>query len=251
MPHWYAKDSLFFSKLEPAEDVIECAKSFIDVPYKASTLEVGDDFYPVINFEAFDCTTFVENVLVLASLDSLTEDSFVQKLTEFRYRSGKPLGYSSRLHYFSEWVQVNQDKGLIEDITQKLGGVSVTKPIDFMSTHRQSYPALLKDDKNYNKILEIEKNLSKQTYYVVPKTTLDMHIDAIKDGDVIALATTIKGLDYVHLGFAIWVDNRLHLLHASSKAQKVVISEKDLVDYVTHRSNISGVTVLRLRKDDE
>ena len=48
----------------------------------------------------------------------------------------------------------------------------------------------------------------------------------IKDGDILAMVTNIKGLDIVHVGFAFWKDNHLHLLHASSSAKKVIEDPK-------------------------
>ena len=46
-------------------------------------------------------------------------------------------------------------------------------------------------------------------------------LSAIHDGDLIAIVTTKKGIDYSHLGFAVWgKDGKLHLLNASSITTK-------------------------------
>lgn len=249
LSYWECSDSLRFEQL-PKEKrrVIEWAKFFLETPYKGATLEVGDDFKTIINFDVFDCTTFVENILTLASLDKVSEDDFSRVLMLFRYRTGKPLGYPSRLHYFSEWIKVNQEKGLIEDLTKELGGIEVKEQINFMTKHRKSYPAL-KNEANYQKIKKIEERLSQYPMYIIPKQKLSEVSEYIKDGDVIALATSISGLDFVHLGFAIWQNKTLHLLHASSTANKVIISEETLENLLNRRSNVCGIAVLRLKKE--
>ena len=70
----------------------------------------------------------------------------------------------------------------------------------------------------------------------------------IKDGDIVALVTTIEGLDVTHLGFAIWRGETLHLMHASMKHRKVVIDERSLYEYLQDRKSCPGVRVVRLRE---
>lgn len=246
--YWEYSDSLHFERLPKEKNtVVEWAKFFLETPYEAATLEVGNDFKTIINLDAFDCTTFVENVLALSLLDTISEENFTQTLMQFRYRTGKPLGYPSRLHYFSEWIKVNQEKGLIEDLTKELGGIEVKEQINFMTKHRKSYSAL-KNEVNYLEIQKIEERLSQYPMYIIPKKKLGEVAKNIKDGDVIALATSISGLDFVHLGFAIWQNKTLYLLHASSAAGKVIISKETLEELLNKRSNVYGIAVLRLNE---
>jgi len=64
-------------------------------------------------------------------------------------------------------------------------------------------------------------------------------------GDIIALATSIKGLDVTHTGFALKMPNgRIHLLHASSSGE-VKISEEPLADYLKKIKNNIGIIVAR------
>ena len=73
-----------------------------------------------------------------------------------------------------------------------------------------------------------EKNWQGTIVSYIPKEKLDLPSDElkIKDGDVLALVTNIKGLDIVHVGFAFWKEGKLHLLHASSSAKKVIEDPK-------------------------
>ncbi len=242
---WNKENKKLFRQLPNSiTDVLAWAKYFIGTPYEAATLEKGNDSVALINFEAFDCTTYVENIVVLTHLDSLSEENFTKVLETIRYRDGEPKGYASRLNYFSEWILDNEKKGFVKDITKDLGGIPVKKKLNFMTTHRAAYSAL-KDGTVYAKILATEQQLSEKERYLIPKYKIIDCENQIKDGDIIALATNISGLDFVHVGFAIHQEGRLHLLHASSKAKQVVISDKTLADYVKNRKSVSGIVVLR------
>ena len=68
----------------------------------------------------------------------------------------------------------------------------------------------------------------------------------IQDGDLIAITTTISGLDIAHVGLAYFVNDKLHLLHASSTQNKVVISDKTLQDYLSGIKKNNGIIVARI-----
>lgn len=249
--YWSEADSMFFQNLpDTLHEVTAWAKFFLGTPYKSATLEKGDDYVCLVNLQAFDCTTFVENIIALSTLDTLCQEDFTKRLVALRYRSGSMQGYPSRLHYFSEWIADNEQKGIIKDVTKEVGGVAVSKKLNFMSTHRKSYPAL-KDSLFCEAIQQTEAELSQQVRYILSKEKLEEHKSQIKEGDIIALATNIKGLDFVHLGFATQnvKTGELHLLHASSVEKKVVISTKILVNYLLYNKNVSGIAVLRINKD--
>ena len=68
----------------------------------------------------------------------------------------------------------------------------------------------------------------------------------IKDGDILAITTNIKGLDVVHVGFAFWKSGKLHLLHASSIAKKVIEDPQSLYDYSKNKKAHTGVRAMRV-----
>jgi hypothetical protein len=68
----------------------------------------------------------------------------------------------------------------------------------------------------------------------------------LREGDVIALATTQKGLDVQHVALAVKVRGRIHLLHASSIEGKVVLSRETLYRYLRGSKKRAGVIVVRL-----
>lgn len=223
-------------------------QSFLGTPYVEKTLEVGDTETLVINFGGLDCTTFVENVMAFSLMlkdQQSTFDSFTGNLETVRYRNGSLNGYPSRLHYFTEWIRNNEKKGLVKDITAELGGVELEKSINFMGTHRELYP-FLANDTNFEAMLAVEKELAKEKLCYLPKDQIESKEQEIKSGDIIALATSIKGLDVTHTGIAIHQpDGRLHLLHASSKNGEVEISELPLADYLKNIKSNIGIIVAR------
>lgn len=227
--------------------VTEIGKLFIGTPYVEKTLEVGKSESLVINLRGLDCTTFVENVLALSLLlkEGQTEfEAFGKKLKTIRYRNGILEGYPSRLHYFTDWIRNNNEKGFVRDITMELGGEIHLKAINFMGTHRELYPHLA-DDNNYLKMVEIEDELAEEELCILPQESILQVEDQLENGDIIALATSIKGLDVTHTGFAIRQPNgRIHLLHASISGA-VTITKEPLADYLKKIKNNIGIIVAR------
>ena len=105
--------ALFVSLASYAQSIetkmVSHALSFLDVPYVANTLEMDGEEELVINCDEVDCTTFVEYVMALAKTPEqangdISETAFAENLTKIRYRNGKIDGYTSRLHYVSDWI---------------------------------------------------------------------------------------------------------------------------------------------------
>ena len=228
--------------------IVSVGKTFMKTPYVAKTLEIGDTETLVVNLQGLDCTTFVENVLAFSMLLKQQEDSFdafVKNLEVIRYKDGDLDGYASRLHYFSEWIANNAEKGLLKDITGEIGGAEITKNIDFMSTHRDLYP-FLADDANFEKIKASENYLNSQEICVLAQDKIAENEHLIQSGDIIALATSINGLDVTHTGIATREkDGRIHLLHASTGSMEVEVSKKPLAEYLKGIKSNTGIMVAR------
>ena len=171
------------------ETMVSVGKSFMKTPYVAKTLEIGDTETLVVNLQGLDCTTFVENVLAFSLLlrqQELSFDDYLKNLETIRYKDGTLDGYASRLHYFSEWIANNAEKGLLKDITGKIGGEAITKDINFMSTHRDLYP-FLADDVNYSKIKASENYLNNQAICVLAQDDISKNEHLIQSGDIIGV----------------------------------------------------------------
>jgi hypothetical protein len=154
-------------------------------------------------------------------------------------------GYSSRLHYFSEWIHDNQRKGILKDVTGEIGGRPLRKAINFMTTHPELYPPL-KNAANFRSMKSVEERISRRPLFFIPKKDLIRFEDRICNGDLIAVTTNIEGLDVQHVGLATRVKHRIHLLHASSAEGKVVLSQKTLYRYLMQSRVRSGIMVARI-----
>lgn len=241
-------------KDKPFEEIfINTAKYFLGKPYVASTLEVPDTERMVVNLREFDCTTFVENCIALSQViksGDFSYDNYLQTLITMRYRDGEVTGYTSRLHYTSDWIYENEKHGLLRNISSEIGGEKVKKDVNFMTTHPQLYKHLKGNAQNIEKLDKIEKNISKRNAYeILPTAAIYNSQQKIKTGDIIVFATSIAGLDYSHIGIAYWQKEKLHFIHASSKARQVIIEQKTLLEYCQTSKSCTGVTVLRINQE--
>ncbi len=227
--------------------MVEIGNSFIGTPYAAKTLEVPGKEHLVINLRRLDCVTFVENTLALSRCIKMKQYSFEEykhQLQLIRYRRGIVDEYPSRLHYFSDWIFDNANKNVVRDVTRELGGVPYEKTINFMSAHQSSYHQL-SESSYVEMIKEVEVALTSQEQYYIPKERLTYLQDGIHNGDVIAITTSIDGLDISHTGLAIRIDGVLKYLHAPLTTGSVRISEDSLVEYLMSHKNQTGIMVAR------
>lgn len=221
--------------------------SFLKSPYKARTLESGDDEQLIVNLKEFDCVTFVETTLALArciKLGTTTYDAFKSQLQLIRYRGGVIGGYPSRLHYFSDWIDDNEKKQIVTNITRELGGVRYEKRISFMTTHRTAYKQL-GNDYFFNAIEQTEAELNTRPRYYLPKDQVRRVQEQISDGDVLAITTSINGLDILHTGIALRHRGMLRMLHAPLSGGSIQITKHGLADHLSSRKNHTGIMVAR------
>lgn len=234
--------------------VLFFARKFLGIPYVASMLENNTDEQLVINLRQLDCTTFVENVLTLTLCTKngqTTFDDFCNQLRKIRYRNGK-VGYPTRLHYFSEWISDNTRMGFVEETQAPNPPFSAvqTLQINFMSTHVDKYPMLVRTPSFIKPIAQMESELNGQTCRYIPKVGILNNAackQAVKDGNILALVTSRQGLDTSHVGFAIWKKDGLHLFHASSLQKKVVEDKSLLRNYMMKQKSQLGVRVVKVK----
>ncbi|WP_343849708.1 N-acetylmuramoyl-L-alanine amidase-like domain-containing protein [Algoriphagus jejuensis] len=228
--------------------VVEIGRGFIGTPYVEKTLELPGEEKLVINLTGLDCTTYLETVVTLARIakdGELTFAAYEKELEKLRYQGGVRKDYSSRLHYFSDWIFQNQEKGILKDITREIGGTSYPNAPTFMSENPKFYAQLSNPD--FVKAIQAdEAAIAKRTYYFIPKAEIQQHEQKIQSGDLIAITTTMKNMDIVHVGFAVEQGGRIHLMHASTGSMKVEISEKPLSDYLAGNKSQSGIMVCSL-----
>ena len=62
------------------------------------------------------------------------------------------------------------------------------------------------DDAVLADIKATETELNKTPRVYIPKDQVGAIMDRLQDGDILALTSTVKGLDVAHTGIAIWKD---------------------------------------------
>lgn len=219
----------------------------------------------IINLKEVDCTTFVEYVTAAILSRNIPSDSthslplvegeglglgaFSRYVQALRYRQGKRGNYATRKHYFSEWISDNEAQGLVKEVTSSLPQAkSERRAIDFMSTHANLYPQLAAAPALVDEIRKVESQLSQQTLWMVPAAKVAQAYSGLQHGDIVVFVTTRKGLDVFHCGFVWWPDRQgqPRLLHASSTAHQVIISDKPLAEYVQSIKTCAGIRVVRI-----
>ena len=227
-------------------------------PYEAYTLEAylragGDPTRTeplTLWLTRFDCVSLVESCLAVAraaraSQSTPTWDDFAREVERMRYRGGRRGDYTSRNHYFSEWISDGERRGLVRNLGAELGGIEDARPLRFMTEHRASYPALA-DDAVYRAIGESERKLDAHPRRVVPAAHIADVADRIQSGDVLAFATSIPGLDVSHSAMAYRDgDGVLRVLHAPLSGGVVEVTKTTLPEYVGRIKRATGILVAR------
>lgn len=235
-----------------ADRIMFFARSMIGVPYCGGTLDVNENESLVVQTDSVDCTTYVETVLAMYLASKIEHggyNDFKKALTKIRYRDGVIKGYSSRLHYFSDWVANNEKKGILYEVTSRSNHSQRHFSINYMTKHSGLYRRLKEDSLSVNEMLCVEEKWKNYDMSYIPKELLKEHHNNIDicNGDILALTTNIDGLDVLHLGFAVWVDGNIHLLHASSLYGRVVLDPMSLYEYLKDRKKNTGVRVIRVK----
>ncbi len=231
--------------------VVAAARLFEGKPYLAKTLEVSDTQEQcVVRLDGFDCVTLVESAIGIARLSyrsgNPSASDLRNEITRLRYRGGKVDGYLSRLHYTSDWLQDNSQRGLIADMSAALPGAKSLKlNLGYMSSHPSQYRQLKANPSLVPGIRQIEDTMNKRTWHYIPKAAFSQAEPSIQAGDIIAFTTSQAGLDTAHLGLA-WRDEKkgLRLLHASTLAKQVTL-DGTIRDYLARQRSITGVMVGR------
>lgn len=229
--------------------IVMIGREFEGTPYVASTLE-GEPEQLTVNLEGLDCTTFVENVLALALTvgeGRTAWQDFIYNLGNIRYRQGRVDGYTSRLHYISDWIVDNTHRGNITEVTGRMPGTAyAVKTLDYMTKHRSAYQALT-DQAEFERMknCEIGYRSHRFPYIRSGSMTTKWAKENLKNGDILAFTTKVQGLDVSHMGIVVMEADGPHLLHASSKAGRVIVDQRTLQEYLKKNPNITGARVIR------
>ena len=230
-----------------SDRTLSVACSFIGTPYRSGTLEVPGPECLRVNLRTLDCWTFVECALAMALCDGSFAD-FEARLLQLRYREGRAEGYGSRIHYFGEWLLHAQDLGILTDLTSTLGGIPLAKTVNYISANADRYPEQARIPAESARIRDAESRLSAAGLHFIPQAAVARMQHLLRDGDIVAFASTLQGLDVAHQGFVVWQNGAPHLLHASSApARRVILTRQSIAEYLAAHPDMSGIMVGRIK----
>jgi len=234
--------------MKTGDRIVSIARYFLEKPYVVATLEVPKEERLRVNLRELDCMTYVETVLALHNVlkdSNPNYTTYKQILTSIRYRNGVIAGYPSRLHYTTEWLFDNRKKDYIRFVRMGSDAEPFKPEVNFMTTYPELYPALKNNPEFVNEMAKHEEDIHGMPIKYLPKEKLTSKDSFIHTGDIIAITTAYKGLDFSHLGFAVRISGEVYLLHASSTGKKVMFSSQNLKDYLSDIKKHTGIVVVR------
>ncbi|MBR2101976.1 MAG: DUF1460 domain-containing protein [Prevotella sp.] len=238
--------------------VIWFGRQLQGVPYVAHTLEPFDKERLIVNLRELDCTTFVENVVALTMChkDSLCSfEAFCHILQKLRYEQGDVPAYIKRNHYFTSWIEDNSSMGFCYELQSPNPPFTALQTIhvDYMTKNVDKYRMLTVNPQDVPEIRKMEESIEGKKYRYIPISEINntkLLRETVHDGDILAIITNVKGLDTQHIALALWHDDGLHILHASSVRKKVVDEPVPLKQYLINRKTTPGIRVVRIRNEE-
>ncbi|MDR2936134.1 MAG: DUF1460 domain-containing protein [Rikenellaceae bacterium] len=234
--------------LSMGELIARTGEYFVGTPYVNFTLEECEPEALIVNLRGLDCVTFVETTIALAQTvksDSMTFSYYCDRLRELRYRGGNLIDFTSRLHYFSDWIWDKTISGRAVDITPLLGGDPYPIEVNMMTRVSKNYRQLVNNPEFIPVITRFEKAMSSHKMYSIPREKADSLQPWLENGYVIG-STTSGMMDITHCGFIYKENGKAHFMHASSNAKQVVITDSTLQDYLQSVKTMTGFMVVQI-----
>lgn len=255
----FDRDSV--QQMETGEVMVYFARAVKDlnIPYVAHTLELFNKERLIVNLREMDCTTYTETVtaLTLCLKNGLRSfDAYCYVLQKLRYAQGDVPAYTKRLHYFTSWIEDNTLMGFCNEVQSPNPPFTAEQRVHvgYMTSHVSRYRMLADNPTDIPGIRKQEEEIEGRTYRYIPKEELLNNKcvrQAVHDGDIIAIITNIKGLDTQHIGIAVWHEDGVHLLNASSIHKQVVEEPMTLQQYLKKHKTMPGIRVVRLKTASE
>ena len=241
--------------LSLGDRIVTVGKAMVGTRYKNYTLEIDDRIEaPSVNFNGLDCWTFFEISLGFARMleeppESWTPERLLHYIELDRYRDGRSTGeYLSRLHYLEDWLADNDRRGLVDDLTRSLGGVSVPHAAREMTVGWRHYRYLASNRALLAPLRRMEERVSSRPLYQIPKGRVAAIEPKLRNGDIIGIVSRdgrLFGTSHVGLAYRSG-DGVLHFMHASAPRNygKVVI-DSSLSSYLYRYGSHTGILVAR------
>ena len=164
-----------------------------------------------------------------------------------RYRGGTPGDYSTRLHYFTDWLADNEKKHVVK-VLDLPGAERFAGKVGFMTTHPHSYKALVAHPELIPVIKSQEDRINNRTLKYIPIDKMAAIESQLKTGDIVGVTTNLSGLDIAHTGLIIRDSKGVaHFMDASSlkRKMKVTIEPGSISQSLKQSKNFTGAMFAR------
>lgn len=271
------------AQLSTSDRLQQFCQTFLHVPYRLRATGEGVhglfDQQPLFRFDCFDCLSFVNTLLALASSRQI--DQFYTRFVELSYCHSQ-VNYIQRRQFMCvDWNLPHQQAGYLQDITTDIR-LSISDAIhltaqayvdrpNWLRTRNLADLKLLPQSKIENpdillsqlkaRHIVLQAESSAMNYLPLSllfDSTQQVNIDLLQQIPHASVIEIVRPnwdqleqegthLNVSHLGFAFWEQGQLWFYHASSIVKKVV--RILLSDYlVTYGLNIPTVQGIHVQK---
>ena len=149
---------------------------------------------------------------------------FEEALEEVSRKKGKDTGFDSQFLYGSDWIVDNVYRGNIKEMTDYIDGGSFrTKTLDYVSRHKDEFPALA-DSAVFEKIKVMEMGYRSHRIPHQKKQSINSKAikEMVEEGDIIVMLIPDSDFDVYDIGIVAENNGQHHLIHLSKAEGKIV-----------------------------
>lgn len=152
---------------------------------------------------------------------------FEKALIDLSRKKGVDEGFTSQFLYGADWIVDNVYRGNLKEMTEYVDGGSFrTKTLDYVSRHKDEFPAMA-DSLVREKIKVNEMGFRSHRIPHLKKQTIGNKSikELLKEGDIIMMLSPNDDLDLYNVGFVSFKDSEPYFIHISPQTGIVVIDE--------------------------
>ncbi len=215
------------------------SKTMVGQPYVLDPLGEGEvpDADPMVRYDAYDCLTFVEEVVALSMGDTPAETHQIRKTLRYGSRSPK---YIHRHHLMAlQWLPSAQQNGWLVDRTASLGGAhSMEREITL-----ETWAAWSQRSQFHHKDEELPIGHARMT--VLPIERAREVMPQIPHGSLLLTVREDRSYRPVwvsHVGLVFHIDGTAYVRHATKLGEDQV-KDHDLGWYLEHLKSYTHLPV--------
>jgi len=213
---------------DAGKKMLVVAEQLIGTP-SGSDLENDSIGTALLNLQSFTPMSFVNSTLALVKASeaphpnlSAIDDAWIS----VSRRRGEDNGFASKMIYSSDWIVDNVYRGNLTELTELIGdGSFKTKNLDYVTRHRDEYPAL-KDSATYDRMKMVEMGFRNHKIPHLKKQSIGKKeiTERLQDGDIIIFLSPLENFDLHDIGIIRMRDGVPYLIHVTGEG---VTEEKE------------------------